>query len=212
VPAPPGKPRRAGVAISQQFAERVAQSPEVWTRASAHEVIRRYAELAPRWDAERGYYRAWPIRDALARGGPWQRGSCVEIGAGTGLITASLSTVWNPVVGVDLSADMVRRNPHAPLVLADAARLPVRNDSAAAVVVGDGPLFAREVVRVLERSGALVWCNALGSGAPNYVRTEVLAAALCAASEGDSWDAVEAEAGWGTWAVLRRTSTTAPPP
>jgi hypothetical protein len=44
----------------------------------------------------------------------------------------------------------------------------------------------------------LVWCNALGTGAPFYLPAEAMAEAT-----GRAWDATRSEAYWGTWAVLR---------
>jgi hypothetical protein len=48
----------------------------------------------------------------------------------------------------------------------------------------------------------LVWSNALGTGAPFYLRADMLIDAMAAAS-GRAWDAVTSEAYWGSWAVLR---------
>jgi hypothetical protein len=45
----------------------------------------------------------------------------------------------------------------------------------AAVIIGDGPLFATEVARVMAAGAVLVWSNALGDGAPFFVPAEILA-------------------------------------
>jgi hypothetical protein len=37
--------------------------------------------------------------------------------------------------------------------------------AAAAVVIGDGPLFAADAARVMAAGAVLVWSNALGNGA-----------------------------------------------
>jgi hypothetical protein len=68
-------------------------------------------------------------------------------------------------------------------------------------------LFAAEVLRGLRPDGVLVWVNALGREAPFHVPTEMLVEALARASAGAGWDAVESEALWGSWAVLRRAET-----
>ena len=78
------------------------------------------------------------------------------------------------------------------------------DQAAAAVTIGDAPLFADEVVRVLAADGVVLWINALGRDAPFYVSTDVLVSALRSASAGARWDAVDSEAPWGSWAVLRR--------
>jgi SAM-dependent methyltransferase len=203
VPAAAGKPARPGAAEAQRFAACVALSPQVWTRELAQGVATRFGELAEGWDAQRGSYRPTPMADALSRGGPWPAGLCVEVGSGTGLLTPLLAQLWDPVLCVDLSAAMLRRG-RGLRVQADAARLPVPDGVAATVVIGDALLFAGEVVRALRFDGAVVWSNALGDGAPYHVPTPSLVTALSAASDGAAWDAVESQAGWGSWAVLRR--------
>ena len=80
-------------------------------------------------------------------------------------------------------------------VQADAARLPLADGCAAAVVIGDGPLFAAEAVRVMAVGAALVWSNALGRSALFFVPVEVLAQATAAAT-GHGWDAVHSQAHW----------------
>jgi SAM-dependent methyltransferase len=202
VAAPPGKPERAGAADNQRLTAAIARDATVWDRDHADAMRARFDELAATWDAERGGYRAVSLLDALARGGPWPAGVCVEAGAGTGLLTAHLRAVCRDVVAVDLSHEMARRSAHPWRVLADAARLPLPDAFAAAVVVADAPLFGAEVTRVLAPSGAVVCSNALGTGAPFHLPTGAIAAALGAAS-GHAWSAVESEAGWGSWAVLR---------
>ena len=184
VPAEPDKPVRAGAAENQRFAEDVALSRQPWTRDRAREIAAHFDELAASWEAERGSYRRPPMADALARGRPWPSGLCVEVGAGTGLLTPLLADVWDPVLCVDLSWEMLRRSRHGLRVRADAARLPVPEGVAVAVAVGDAPLFAAEVVRVLARDGVVVWSNALGRGAPLHVPTATLVAAMSAASGG----------------------------
>lgn len=199
----PGKPVRAGAAQSQARAVETALAPASWTGERSQEMRARFDELASEWDAERGHYRGAPAADALARGGPWPAGLCVEVGSGTGLVSALLAQVWDRVACVDLSPEMLRRARVGARVRADGARLPVRDGVAAAVAIADAPLFAPEVVRVLRPDGVVVWSNALGQGAPFHVATVTLVAALTSASA-DRWDAVESEAGWGSWAVLRR--------
>jgi hypothetical protein len=46
----------------------------------------------------------------------------------------------------------------------------------------------------------LIWANQLGDDGPLSVSTPTVAAAL-----GGTWNAVQAEAGWGHWAVLGRS-------
>jgi SAM-dependent methyltransferase len=203
VPAAPGKPARPGAADTRRRARQLAEDPATWTPQQAAETVRTYRDLAPEWNQGRGGYRPLPLADALARGGPFPAGRCLEAGCGTGLLTPLLAAVWPRVLCLDLSPDMLGRSRAPWRVRADAAHLPVAAGWVAAVVLADAPLFAAEVVRVLAPGGVVVWSNALGHDAPHHVPVEVVHAALTRAS-GTAWSAVTAEAGWGLWAVLRR--------
>ncbi len=205
VAAEPGKPVREEARQSQARSRRLAEHPDTWSAGEARDVVRRYTELAPVWEGERGGYRPVPLRDALDRGGPLPAGLCLEIGAGTGLLTPLLEDVWPTVVGLDLTLPMLRRSRGRHRVLADASRLPVADDRVAAVVLGDAPLFAGEVVRVLAPHGVVVWSNALGVDAPHHVPVPTVLSTLERA-DGGAWTGVTAEAGWGLWAVLRRAA------
>jgi SAM-dependent methyltransferase len=204
VPAPPGKPVRAEAARGQERARRLALRPGTWTGAEAAEMRADFDAAAAVWNGDRGGYRLPVLADALARGGPFPAGRAVEIASGTGLLNARIREVWADVVAVDLSPGMLARSPAPARVQADASRLPLPDGCARAVVIGDGPLFASEVARVLApgAGSVLVWSNALGTGAPFFVPTQVLVDVLTAAT-GRPWDATESEAHWGSWAVLR---------
>lgn len=203
VPAPPGKPHRPGAAETRARALRIARDPASWGRDEAIATRSRFDVLAESWDGERAGYRPAPLADALARGGPWPDGLCVEIGSGTGVLTPLLLERWPATVGVDLSPGMLARARTRLRVRADASKLPLSPGLAAAVVVGDAPLFATEVDRALRPGGVVLWVNALGPDAPYWVPVEELRAALGRAS-GIPWSAVASEALWGSWAVLRR--------
>ena len=73
-------------------------------------------------------------------------------------------------------------------------------------------LFAAETARIMEAAAALMWANALGRGAPLFVPTEILIEATTTAT-GQSWEAIERQAHWGSWAVRAQpaplTSTSA---
>jgi hypothetical protein len=59
------------------------------------------------------------------------------------------------------------------------------------------------MIQTLLAPGApLVWSSALGRDAPFPVPTQGLVQALAAVA-GHPWRAVQSEAHWGTWAVLR---------
>ncbi len=193
---------RAGAGETRAWSREIAQDPSLWSAEQADEVVRRYAQLAPEWNDERGGYRPVPLADALSRGGPWPAGLCLEVGSGTGLLTPLLARRFATVLCADLSWDMLIRSVAPHRVRADAARLPVADGRAAAVVLADVPLFADEMVRVLAPGGVVLWSNALGTDAPHHVPVEVVLTALARAA-GTPWTAVTADAGWGLWAVLR---------
>jgi SAM-dependent methyltransferase len=203
VPAPPGKPVRPEAAPSQERARRLALQPGTWTPAQAREMAAGFDEMAASWEGDRGGYRPPVLADALARGGPFRPGRAVEIASGTGLLTPLIAAIWQPVVAVDLARGMLARSNAPHRLQADAARLPLADGSADAVVIGDGPLFAAEVARVMADGAALVWSNALGTGAPFHLPAELLVDAMTRAT-GRPWDAIASEAHWGTWAVLRQ--------
>lgn len=165
-----------------------------------------FDEAASGWDSDRGGYRRPVLADALARGGPFRPGLAVEIASGTGLLTPLIQALWPAVIAVDLSYGMLARSAAAHRVQADAAHLPLAGGCADAVVIGDGPLFAAEVARVMTEQAVLVWSNALGHEAPFFVPAQIVAQAMTAAT-GRPWDAVESQAHWGSWAVLRPAST-----
>jgi SAM-dependent methyltransferase len=204
VPAEPGRPvlpdeHRAIRAVTRQ----VAFEPTAWTPERAGKVAALFDSLAPGWDGGPAVRRE-AVADALARGGPFPAGPCLEVGAGTGMATPLLSERFSPVVSVDLSAQMLAvaaRNP-APRVQADAADLPFPAGAAAVVALVNMFLFPAEVDRVLAPGGVVIWVNTLGDDTPIHLPAEDVVAALPR-----DWDAVAAEAGWGTWATLRRTPT-----
>ncbi|TDW92690.1 methyltransferase domain-containing protein [Kribbella sp. VKM Ac-2566] len=203
IPADPGKPARKEAAASRRMSLDLALHPSTWSAEQADETVRRYTELAPVWDDERGGYRPVPLADALERGGPWPQGLCLEVGCGTGLLSGLLHGVWSEVISLDLTWAMLSRSTEPWRIVGDASRLPVATASARAVVLADVPLFADEVVRTLAPDGVLVWSNALGEDAPHHVPIPTVLAALESVS-GESWSAVTSHAGWGLWAVLRR--------
>ncbi|GAB2838259.1 class I SAM-dependent methyltransferase [Lentzea nigeriaca] len=100
------------------------------------------------------------LRDLLGEGS----GVCLEIGCGTGVHAALVRELgWTPV-GVDLSGGMLRHaRGRLPVALADAARLPLRDDSVPAVIsvmvhtdMPEYPAVLREVARVLTPGGLFV--------------------------------------------------------
>ncbi|WP_049580402.1 class I SAM-dependent methyltransferase [Streptomyces sp. SBT349] len=100
------------------------------------------------------------LRELLGEG----RGTCLEIGCGTGVHAPGLRELgWTPV-GVDLSAAMLRHaTGRLPAARADAERLPVRDGSVDAVLammvhtdMPGYPAVVREATRVLRPGGVFV--------------------------------------------------------
>ena len=73
------------------------------------------------------------------------RGVVVELGSGTGRLAAPLRALGVPVVGLDASEAMLRRSvlrdASLPVVVADMARQPFRDASAAMVLIAFNTLF-----------------------------------------------------------------------
>lgn len=135
VAAEEGKPVRAEAKASRRASLDLALHPSGWSREQADETIRRYTDLAPVWDGERGGYRPVPLADALRRGGPMPDGLCLEVGCGTGLLSGLIAEMWPRLVSLDLTWAMLSRSTVPRRVLGDAARLPVRDGCARAVVL-----------------------------------------------------------------------------
>ncbi|GAA1023686.1 MULTISPECIES: class I SAM-dependent methyltransferase [Amycolatopsis] len=124
-----------------------------------------YDEIADWYEEE--FLRAQPVNPgAEALRGLLGEGSgvCLELGCGTGVHAGLVRELgWTPV-GVDLSGGMLRHaRARLPIARADAARLPIRDSSVAAVVAvlvhTDMPAYfavLREVARVLRPDGVFV--------------------------------------------------------
>lgn len=179
---------------------RVAFDPSGWTPADAVNVRDLFDGLASEWHTRADPHRFEAIVDAFERGGPLPSGLAVELGSGTGLLTPMLAERFPQVVAVDLSSEMLARAPDvAPRVRADCSQLPLRDGAVAVAVLMNMLLFPRELDRVLGPDGVLIWVNTSGDQTPIYLPAEDVVAALPG-----SWDAIAADAGWGTWAVVRR--------
>jgi hypothetical protein len=116
-----------------------------------------------------------------------------------------LAAAFGQVISLDLSEQMLRhatgRSPAR--VRADAHALPLTDASITVVVAIDMLLFPTQIARVLAPAGALIWINQLGTNGPLYLPAHEVATAMPG-----HWHTTQAEAGWGTWAVLRRLTST----
>ncbi|WP_329537983.1 class I SAM-dependent methyltransferase (plasmid) [Streptomyces sp. NBC_01450] len=202
-PSPGGKPLPpTGMAeVFRAFARDLAAGRRAWDAGTARFIAGQFDELAAEWDTSRATGRDDPLRDALDRGGPFPDGTCLELGSGTGLFTPLLDSAFEWVISVDLAEQMLRQAVgRSPLrVRADASALPAADAQVAVIAAIDMLLFPAEIARVLAPDGVLLWINQLGEDGPQYWPADDVAAALPG-----QWHAVEAQAGWGGWAVLRR--------
>jgi len=187
----------------RKVTQQVAFEPGGWTPERAERVAMLFDGLAPEWHTRGSPERTDALVDALARGGPFdKRRPCLELGSGIGLFTDRIVDRFGRghVVAVDLSYEMLTRAPAdlAPRAQADAARLPFRDATFGTAVLVNMLLFPREMARV---ATTLVWVNTVGDATPIHLSAEEVETALPGA-----WEGVQAEAGWGTWAVLRKSA------
>lgn len=186
----------------RELTELVASDPDAWTDERASLVAGFFEEIAPVWSTREGRTEVLEaLHDALDRGRATAE-PVVELGAGTGAGTRILAERFDHVVAGDISAGMLARlSPAlASRVRLDASSLPFADGSIGTLVCVNMLLFAGEVRRVLSRSGALVWVNSIGEHTPIHLSAQAVADAL-----GEGFAVTASRAGWGTWAVARRT-------
>ncbi|HEX7166058.1 MAG TPA: class I SAM-dependent methyltransferase [Acidimicrobiales bacterium] len=204
IPPPPGKPDPISEHPMRHVTRQVAFERNGWTPERAGKVEALFDDLASEWHTRGNPERRDAVHDALGRGGPFPGGTCLELGSGIGLFTETIRDAVAgtcSVVAVDLSLEMLRRAPAgaAPRLQADASTLPFANGAVATAVLVNMLLFPLEIDRVLRPDGVLVWVNTLGDATPIHL----VAADVAEALPGE-WTGVHADAGWGTWAALRR--------
>jgi ubiquinone/menaquinone biosynthesis C-methylase UbiE len=179
-----------------------------WTGELRDQVAEYFDGLASEWHTRTSPQRIAVVMDALARGlGTIELpvGIAVEVGSGIGAYSSLLAERFATVVAIDLSLTMLQLAPSGPAhrVQADGAKLPIRDSSAAAIVLINAFLFPTEVERVLSPRGALVWVNSSGEQTPIYLSVDDLVAQLPG-----EWTGTSSRAGEGHWCVLRRASAT----
>lgn len=201
IPAAPDRPDVGGVDHPMRRVTVEVAAGAGWDRERAAQVAATFDNLAPGWAERMSHEGVLPLGDALARGGVPLGGRCLEIGSGTGNLSATLAGHCDFVACVDLSWEMLVRAPEGPgrRVWADASVLPVPDRSIEVVALVNAFLFPGEVDRVLGPLGVVVWVSTIGDRTPIYLPpSEVLD------SLPGSWEGVTALAGWGEWLVARR--------
>jgi SAM-dependent methyltransferase len=200
----PDRPDLGDLALHmRELTRQIAMDPDAWTRERVSQMIGFFDSLASTWPERDRPERHDALGDALARGGPFPGGVCLEVGAGTGNMTDDLKAVFDDVVSIDLSRAMLSlASPRSRQIQADASLLPVRSGSVAAVALVNMFLFPNEVARVLKADGVVLWVSTNGDATPIYLPP---ADVLKALPEG--WSGISAPAGWGTWLAARRETT-----
>jgi SAM-dependent methyltransferase len=202
VPEAPGKPTRGDADHPMRKVTRqVAFEAGGWTGERKTKVETLFDDLAHEWHTRDHPQRHQPLVDAFERGGPITPGVCLELGSGTGMATPWLADRFSLVVASDLSTEMLKLAPSGvgSRIRADGSQLPLRDQSVDAAVLINMFLFPGEMDRVVRPEGALVWVNTSGDRTPIHLTADEVDTALPG-----EWDGVASEAGWGTWAVLRR--------
>jgi SAM-dependent methyltransferase len=201
VPARPDRPDLGDRARRmQELTGAIATDPDAWTPDRKTQIVALFDAMASGWRERDRPERHEALQDALARGGPFPSGWCVEAGSGTGNTTADLRRAFGDVVSLDLSRVMLRLAPaHRRRLQSDASALPLRTGSVAVVALVNMFLFPAEVARVLADEGVLIWISTNGDGTPIFLPPAEVVRALPG-----EWDGVTAEAGWGTWCTARR--------
>jgi SAM-dependent methyltransferase len=125
-----------------------------------------FDRVAATYDATRGGMERGRRLAAVIAGLLPARGPLLEVGVGTGTVSAGLAELGRDMVGVDLSHPMLavaRERLPGRIAAADALRLPVRTGSVAGAclvhvlhLVADVPQTLAEVARVLRPGGTLV--------------------------------------------------------
>ena len=183
----------------------IAMDTNTWTPERLAEMIGWFDSVASGWRERDRAERHDALRDALARGGPFPDGMCLEVGAGTGNATRDLRADFDVVVSIDLSQAMLSLSPlRDRQIQADASVLPIRAGSVSVVALINMFLFPAEVTRVLSEDGVVLWVSTNGDATPIYLSPADVLQALPG-----TWHGITAQAGWGTWLTASRERGTA---
>lgn len=203
IPAQPGRHVWGDAARPmRELTQTLARDRDAWTPERAAQIASFFDSAAPEWRERDQPQRHDALADALARGGPFPSGWCVEVGSGTGNVTRDLQQAFPDVASTDLSREMIRLTPFSGRqIQSDANALPLRSGSASVIALVNMFLFPAEIARVLSDDGVLLWVSTSGEETPIYLPPADVLSALPGA-----WDGITAEAGWGTWLTARRAS------
>jgi ubiquinone/menaquinone biosynthesis C-methylase UbiE len=201
IPYRPDRPDLGDIAAHmRELTRQIAMDADAWTPERVAQMMGFFDSLASTWAERDRPERHEAVRDALARGGPFPSGVCLEVGAGTGNVTDDLDAVLESVVSIDLSREMLSlASSRSRQIQADASVLPARSGSVATVALINMFLFPDEVARVLQPDGVVLWVSTSGDATPIYLPPADVLHALPG-----EWNGSSAPAGWGTWLTARR--------
>jgi SAM-dependent methyltransferase len=201
IPDRPDRPDMGDVALYMHaLTSEIATDPGSWTPERAAEMSEWFDSTASGWSARDRPERHEALGDALARGGPFPKGVCLEVGAGTGNATGDLRAAFDVVISIDLAWTMLSlASRRGRQIQADASVLPARTSSVGVVALVNMFLFPMEVARVLDDDGVLLWVSTNGDATPIYLSPAEVLQALPG-----TWHGVTSQAGWGTWLAARR--------
>jgi len=186
---------------SRDAAERflVAGHDDAAATAVLHRTYADQATIWSEWARSQPDYLA-PLQHALRHLST--RGLVVEVAAGTGQATAALVESNPTVLATDAVAEMVRQGaslvPAAAWVVADAARLPLRDRCVDVLVCCNAVFAIDEARRVLADDGALLVVSSFGDHTPIRHAPQRLLDLM------PGWSMTWARAAHGDWAILQR--------
>ena len=202
IPDQPGRPEWGDAARPmRELTRAIVEDPDAWTSGRAAQIASFFDSVAAGWRDRDVPERHDALVEALARGGPFPSGWCVEVGSGTGNATADLRGAFHDVASLDLSREMLRLASFSGRqIQSDAHRLQLRTGSASVVALINMFLFPAETSRVLADDGVLLWVSTNGEETPIYLRPADVLSALPG-----TWEGITSQAGWGTWLTARRS-------
>lgn len=201
IPDQPGRPAWGDAARPMRALTRaISMDRAAWTPERLAQITAFFDSLASGWRDRDVPERHDALVDALARGGRFPSGWCVEVGSGTGNATADLEQAFHDVVSLDLSREMLRlASFRGRQIQSDASALPLRTGSASVVALINMFLFPSEVSRILAADGVLLWVSTNGEETPIYLPPADVLRALPG-----TWEGITSDAGWGSWLAARR--------
>lgn len=92
IPDQPGRPEWGDAARPmRELTRAIVEDPDAWTSGRAAQIASFFDSVAAGWRDRDVPERHDALVEALARGGPFPSGWCVEVGSGTGNATADFA-------------------------------------------------------------------------------------------------------------------------